>query len=209
MVRKKRVRHHVNPFAFTRELAPPDWPALFARPDRPLEVDVGSANGEFLLARAAQAPDVNVAGLEIREPLVDVVRERIARAGLTNAAVVLCHASRDLAAFFSPASVARFFIHFPDPWFKARHKKRRLISPAFVEALASRLAPGGEVELMTDDLDYATECFPLLDACPALENVHGVGVTAPPTPEGRAQSHREVWHLKRGDPIHRGVWRRR
>lgn len=209
MVRKKRVRHHVNPFAFTRETAPPDWRTVFARPEQPLEVDIGSANGEFLIARAAQAPGVNVVGLEIREPLVDVVRERIARAGLSNCAVALCHATRDLGAFFAPASVSRFFIHFPDPWFKARHKKRRLISPAFVELLASRLAPGGEVEVMTDDLDYATECFPLLDAGPAFQNVHGVGVTAPPTPEGRALSHREVWHLKRNDPIHRGVWRKK
>jgi tRNA (guanine-N7-)-methyltransferase len=206
--RKKRARHHANPFAFQHEVTAPDWAAVFARPDQPLEVDVGCDKGEFLLGRAAQAPDRNVVGLELRTAIVDVLKERIARSGVTNAAVVLCNANTALEVLFPPASLSVVYVHFPDPWFKARHRKRRVVNAAFVDALARRLAPGGLFEFMTDQAGYAEGVVPLLEAHPAFENPFGPGAPAPPA-LGRVLTHREAWHLSLGDPVHRHHWRRR
>ncbi|MBX3470147.1 MAG: tRNA (guanosine(46)-N7)-methyltransferase TrmB [Planctomycetes bacterium] len=206
--RRPRTRHHANPLGFVREVALPDWGQTFLRPDQPLEVDVGCDKGEFLLGRAAQAPEVNLVGLEIRAPIVDMVADRIARQGLTNAAVVLCNANRSFEALFAPGALSAVYVHFPDPWFKARHRKRRLVTPAFVEAVAARLRPGGLFEVMTDFEPYAREVVPLVEGHGAFENPAGPGAPAAPEP-GRVLTHREAWHESRGDPIHRYRWRRR
>lgn len=205
--RKKRVRHHVNPLGFIREVTLPDWKAVFP-PGRPMEVDVGCATGEFLLGRAERTPDRDIVGLEIRVPVVEQVQRRIARAGLTNAACVLCNANASFEALFPPASLRVVYVHFPDPWFKPRHHKRRLVTAAFVDAVASRLEPGGEFEFMTDFGEYAAEVVPLVEAHAAFENASGPGQPAA-FPEGRVLSHREDWHLGKGDQVHRYVWRRR
>lgn len=204
---KKRPRHHANPFAFINEVQPPDWRRTFARPEQPLEVDIGCDKGDFLFARARQAPDRNLVGLELREAVIAMLRDRIARSGLANVAVVHCNANASFEALFAPASLAAVYVHFPDPWFKARHRKRRLVTAALRDAIASRLRPGGLFEFMTDQRDYAEQAAPLVEACAAFENLHGPGQPATPEAE-RALSHREAWHLSRGDPVYRYRWRR-
>ena len=224
--RKKRVRQHVNPLGFIREVTLPDWRQVFpagrpqvdgpggalaplaSAPTRPMEVDVGCATGEFLLGRAAQTPGRLIVGLEIRVPVVSQVQGRIARAGLSNAACVLCNANASFEALFAPGSLRVVYVHFPDPWFKPRHHKRRLVTPAFVDVVASRLEAGGEFEFMTDFGAYAAEVVPLVEAHPAFENATAPGAPAPFV-TGRVLSHREAWHLGKGDPVHRYVWRRR
>lgn len=205
---RPRARHHANPLAFVREVELPDWREVFAHPERPMEVDVGCDKGDFLFGRARQVPGHNLVGLEIRAPIVDMVRQRIERHGLTNAAVVLCNANRSFEALFAPTSLHAVYVHFPDPWFKARHHKRRLVNPAFVDAVASRLEVGGLFEFMTDFGAYAEQVVPLLEAHPAFENPFGAGASAPPA-DGRVLTHREEWHESRGDPIWRYHWRRR
>lgn len=206
--RRPRTRHHANPLAFVREVQVPDWREVFAHPERPMEVDVGCDKGDFLFGRARQVPEHNLVGLEIRAPIVDMVRDRIARQGLTNVAVVLCNANRSFEALFAPASLRAVYVHFPDPWFKARHHKRRLVNPAFVDAVASRLEPGGLFEFMTDFGEYAEQVVPMLEAHPAFTNPFGPAAPAPPA-EGRVLTHREAWHQSRGDPIWRYHWRKR
>lgn len=202
MSSRPRTRHHVNPLSFRHDLVVPDWAQAFARPGQPLEVDVGCAQGTFLLERARRCPEHNLVGLEIRAPMVERVQERIARAGLDNAVVVLCNANLHLERLFAPGAVRTFHVHFPDPWFKKRHHKRRLLTPAFVEVLASRLEPGGAVEFMTDVGEYAEVTRELFAACPAFV------LEPPPGAAERALSHREEWHEQQGDRIHRQVWRR-
>lgn len=205
--RRPRTRHHANPLAFVREVQVPDWRDVFAHPERPMEVDVGCDKGDFLFGRARQVPEHNVVGLELRAAIVDMVKDRIARQGLTNAAVVLCNANRSFEALFAPASLRAVYVHFPDPWFKARHHKRRLVNPAFVDLLASRLEPGGLFEFMTDFGEYAEQVVPMLEAHAAFQNPFGPAAPAAPT-EGRVLTHREAWHESRGDPIWRYHWRR-
>lgn len=208
MAVRKRARLHVNPLGFIRQVQLPDLRQVFPHPERPMEVDVGCDKGDFLFGRAEQVPERNIVGLEIREPVVDMVKDRIARRGLTNATVVLCNANASFDALFPPASLHVVYVHFPDPWFKARHQKRRLVNPAFIDSLATRLEPGGLFEFMTDYGEYAAQVVPLVEGHPAFENPSGPGAQAPPV-EGRVLTHRETWHQSRGDPIHRYTWRRR
>lgn len=202
---KPRVRHHVNPLGFVHEVPLPAREELFRRPELPLEVDLGSMHGEFILERAAREPGRNFLGLEIRAPLVDEVNERVRRRGLPNAACVLCNANDAFPRLFAPGSLAAVYVHFPDPWFKNRHRKRRLVTAELVRDIARALEPGGVFRFMTDFEEYAREAVALVERCPDFRNPNGPG--APDLPgEGRVLTNREAWHLRRGDPIHRYAW---
>lgn len=206
---KKRCRHHVNPLNFRPEPAVPDWTKVFADPSRPLEVDVGCAKGTFLLARAAQAPDRNLVGVEIRLPMVERTQSDAKKRNLANVHVIHGNANVDFARLFPEASVDRVYVHFPDPWFKTRHHKRRVMTPAFLDVLASRLRDGGELHFQTDFLEYSQEAGPLVEAHPAFVNVLGAGVLAPEPLVAGALSDREAWHMSQGDPVYRWLFRRR
>jgi tRNA (guanine-N7-)-methyltransferase len=81
----------------------------------------------------------------------------------------------------APGGVAEIWVFFADPWHKKRHHKRRLVTPAFAELVASRLAPGGTLRLATDWADYATQMHDVLAACGSLANPYDR-----PTPPGPA-----------------------
>ena len=206
---KKRCRHHVNPLNFRAEPEVPDWAKVFAHPSRPLEVDVGAAKGTFLLARAAHAPERNLVGLEIRVPMVERMRRDAEKLGLANVHVICGNANRDFERLFAPASVDRVYVHFPDPWFKTKHHKRRVVTRAFLDVLASRLEPGGELHFMTDYEAYAAQAAPLIEQHPAFENALGPGVMATEPLVPGVPSEREAWHMSQGDPVHRYLFRRR
>jgi tRNA (guanine-N7-)-methyltransferase len=206
---KKRCRHHVNPLNFRPEPAVPDWSRVFEHPERPLEVDVGCAKGTFLLARAAQATERNFVGLEIRLPMVERTRQDAAKRSLKNVHVIFGNANADFDRLFKEASVDRVYVHFPDPWFKKRHHKRRVMTPAFLEVLASRLKDGGELHFMTDYEEYSKDAGPLIEAHPAFENALGPGKLAPEPLVPGVLSDREEWHMKQGDPVYRWLFRRR
>lgn len=113
--RKPRVRQHANPLSYREPLVVPDWGEVLADPALPREVDVGCAHADFLLGRARSRPDLNLIGLEIREPMVERVNRRIAREGIPNATVVRCNANTALDELFGPRSLQRVYVHFPDP----------------------------------------------------------------------------------------------
>jgi tRNA (guanine-N7-)-methyltransferase len=144
-------------------------------------------------------------GVEIRRELAEATAEECARRALSNVRSVFANMSVDLPRLFAPASVARFHLNFPDPWFKSRQHKRRVMSPALVGDLRRLLAPGGEVHVATDIFELA------LDAMAELEDVF-VNVAGPWTflrasPFG-ARSRRERQCESEGVRIWRLVYRR-
>jgi tRNA (guanine-N7-)-methyltransferase len=165
-----RHRHHVNPLkmAFFDRRAE----LLALPPDRDVEVELGCADAQFLFERSARRPDVVPIGLEIRAELAAEVNARAAREG-SPVRVVFCHANLELPDLFPPASVARFFVNFPDPWFKRRHRKRRVMEPGLVAAMAAALRPGGELFFQSDVWDLALDALAVLEAEPALANRAG------------------------------------
>ncbi len=130
-----------------------DWQHLFGNAN-PVEVEVGMGKGLFLLTTAAARPDTNFFGLEIVRKYQLYATSRFARRGLTNVKTVCADAKWVLRTFVPAASVAAVHVYFPDPWWKARHKKRRVFTPGFAADAARVIAPGGRLLVATDVEEY-------------------------------------------------------
>jgi tRNA (guanine-N7-)-methyltransferase len=156
-----RIRHHVNPLGLHFEAFRGERPPAAA--GRPVEVEIGCADAQFLFERAARDPSRLYVGLEIREDLVQIVNRRARRAAVPVHAV-FCHAQLHLDEIFGDTRVDRVYINFPDPWFKRRHQKRRMVDPVLVDGIARIARPGAEVFFQSDVWDIT------LDAMIAFEN---------------------------------------
>jgi tRNA (guanine-N7-)-methyltransferase len=167
-----RIRQHVNPLRldfFEISLEPLTLPA-----DRPVEVELGSAEAQFLMERAAEEPGRSYVGVEIRRELVEQSNRRCQQSGLAQVRSVFANISVDLPRILPPQSVARFFVNFPDPWWKQRQRKRRVVSEELIEQLVPLLVPAGEIHVATDIFDIA------LDAMAALEQSGGLSSLGEP-----------------------------
>jgi len=140
-------------------------PALDA--DREIEVEIGCADAQFLFERAALDPQRQYVGIEIREELVEIVNKR-ARARGVPVHAVFCHAQLHLAEVLAPASVARVYVNFPDPWFKRRHHKRRMVDDVLARAIAEVAQPGADVFVQTDVWDIALDALEAFERCDDL-----------------------------------------
>lgn len=150
-----------------------DWPLrqerLFPRV-QPLIVEIGFGNGDFLIHLARTQPDCNILGFEISSQSMDKAEAKIETLGLKNVRPVHTRAETALAHLLPPQSVREFHINYPDPWFKKKHQRRRLISRETVDLLASRLTRGGHLLLATDIREYAEMAHEILSATPGLSN---------------------------------------
>ncbi len=126
---------------------------LFARP-APLEVDIGSGEGTYILTLAQRHPERNFLGIERLLGRVRKTCRKAARAGLTNLRMLRLEIAYALRYLLPPESVTVAHVLFPDPWPKRYHQSRRLIQDGFMEALHGILVPGGELRIKTDDEPY-------------------------------------------------------
>ncbi len=152
--------------------APPgiqDTWALFGR-NAPLILEIGFGMGETTVAIAQRMPEKDFLAIDVHTPGIGNLLKRIAESGVTNIRVMRHDAVEVVRGMLLPASLDGIHIFFPDPWPKTRHHKRRLIQPAFVQLLASRLKPGGLLHLATDWEDYAQQMLAVLSAEPLLKN---------------------------------------
>lgn len=156
---------------------PLDWAAVFGR-RAPLYVEIGPGKGVFLARLAEAHPEVDFVAIELRIQRALLCARKLAAAGSTNARLLEGRAEVRLATLFGPASVATWYVNFPDPWPKRRHRHRRLIQPAFVDLLASRSEPGATLYLATDDADYAAQMLAVCEASPDWTNALGPGRTS-------------------------------
>jgi tRNA (guanine-N7-)-methyltransferase len=148
-----------------------DWSTVFGR-EAPLKVEIGSGTGHAVTALAEAMPEANVVAFEVFTPAVASTLGRLARHGVGNVRLVVADGAQALATVFAEGTVTELWTFFPDPWHKARHHKRRLVSPEFAALAASRLATGGVWRLATDWTDYAESMREVLDAEPGLVNCH-------------------------------------
>lgn len=137
---------------------------------RPLIVEIGFGNADYLIHLAETRPDCNIIGLEISTQSMDKAEKKIESRGLTNVRPIHATAETALAHMLEPESVTEFHINYPDPWFKKRHSGRRLIKPETVEMLASRLVIGGTIMLATDIVAYAEMAHEILSQTATLTN---------------------------------------
>jgi tRNA (guanine-N7-)-methyltransferase len=206
-----RVRQHVNPLSerYQAPVAMPDWGEVLADPQRPLHIDIGCGKGLFGLQMAQLVPEWNFLGLEIRKPVVESAQKRQQEVGLTNLHVMFCNVNISLRALLESWGdqnpLQQVSIQFPDPWFKKRHQKRRVLQPELVDTLAEFLPPGGRVVVQSDVQEVA------VDMCDRLtENVHFQRQTDLwlPTSPFPAQTDRERVTLEQGLPVYRAIFTR-
>lgn len=171
-----RLRHHVNPLKgrFIEDSARrrAGWGARELDAERALEVELGCADAQYLFQRAARHPEVRCLGIEIRADLVDEVNRRAEEQGLENLRAIFAHANLDLGELFQPSSLTRIFINFPDPWFKRRHHKRRLVDGALAATVERLLRPGGGLLFQSDVFDLALDAMAVLEET-GLRNRYG------------------------------------
>lgn len=125
--------------------------------DAPLVLEIGSGMGEATAAMAAADQDRDVLAVEVHTPGLGTLLRRIEDAGLTNVRVLEGDAREVLADLLAPGSLDEVRVFFPDPWPKARHSKRRLLTAGFATLVASRLRPGGRLHVATDWASYAAQ----------------------------------------------------
>ncbi|MCG8362827.1 MAG: tRNA (guanosine(46)-N7)-methyltransferase TrmB [Pseudanabaenales cyanobacterium] len=203
-----RVRQHVNPLSqkYQQPVKLPDWPQVYANLHQPLHLDIGCGRGYFLRQMAQRQPDWNFLGLEIREPLVKQALERRDQLALTNLHFLYGNANISLHSLFKswPSNLLkRVSIQFPDPWFKKRHHKRRLVQPELVAELADLLLSGGAVLLQSDVEAVAQEMCDRFQANPAFSRSSPDWLANSPLP---AMTERERMTLSQGKPVYRALF---
>jgi tRNA (guanine-N7-)-methyltransferase len=149
------------------------WAKLFGLPAAAplrLHVDVGFGDGAFLTELARRDPGRAVVGIDLSFKRVLKVARRLSRSDLPNVRLLGVDAAWAVREAFEEESVESFWINFPDPWPKRRHRRRRLIEPAFVGELSRRLMIGGSLHVATDHPDYAAAIRSALGGESLLEN---------------------------------------
>ncbi|KAI3681178.1 hypothetical protein L6452_35963 [Arctium lappa] len=164
-----RVRQHVNPLSSTLSIPVevPNWNDVFEDPKLPLVVDIGSGSGRFLMWLAKRNPgSKNYMGLDIRKKLVTRAEKWVQELALNNIHFLFANASISFKQLIStyPGPLMLVSILCPDPHFKKRHHKRRIVQKPLVEAIVDGLMPGGQVFIQSDVLEVAVDMRKYFDA---------------------------------------------
>lgn len=146
---------------------------------RPVEVEVGSGKGGFLLSRAAARPALNLLGIEWVRKYAYYAADRARRASLSNVRLLCADAEAVFRVGLPAASVCRVHVYFPDPWPKRRHLARRLIKPPFLADVHRALRLGGQVAILTDHADYFRQIRWVFSGQPGLAEIRFTGKHAP------------------------------
>lgn len=154
-------------FEIPDEGGPLDLAARYGR-SAPLELEIGCGMGDAVIAMAAACPEHDFLAVDVHTPGLGNVLRMAEDAGLTNVRAGSGDALDLLGRHCAADSLDAVHIYFPDPWPKARHHKRRLISPGNVALLRDRLQPGGHLHCATDWPPYAEAMRATLDADPGL-----------------------------------------
>jgi tRNA (guanine-N7-)-methyltransferase len=166
-----RRRQHINPLVPYFDTFRGRLPEFVS--GTRIELEIGCAEAQFLFERARRWPDRSYVGLEIREPLVEQVNRRAAAECLPVHAI-LCNANVHLGELFAPGSVDRIYVNFPDPWFKRRHHRRRMIDDALVSAIHRIAAPAAEVLVQSDVWEIALGALEVFERADCqFENLSG------------------------------------
>ena len=138
----------------TDELPRPVTSASLFGNDRPLELEIGSGTGTFLLKEAERRPEVNFLGIEYTKRYFRLAADRLRRHEADNARVVDAEAERFLLDFLAEETLSAVHVYFPDPWPKRRHHPRRFVQPDRVARLASRMRRGALLRIVSDHAEY-------------------------------------------------------
>lgn len=146
----------------------PTWTDL-VDPSKPIELEVGSGKGLFLQNAAMARPEHFFVGIELAAKFANRAATRLAKRDLQNVAMLRGDAKKFLSDCVPDASLARLHVYFPDPWWRNKHKKRRVLNEQTLSNIHRTLKPGGEFHFWTDVLDYYEHiCSQVMDLTPLL-----------------------------------------
>jgi len=185
---------------------PWDSAALFGR-SAPLEIEVGSGKGLFIASAAAAHPDRNYLGIEIALKYSRFAAARLAKAGLRNAVVGNADAQRVFGELLPDNVLHAVHVYFPDPWWKARHKKRRVLNETFIKHIQRTLLPGGTLHFWTDVEEYFQTTIALITAETTLVGPFEVP-PAEPTHDLDYRTHFERRVRLEGQSVYRAEFRK-
>ncbi|MCA9129535.1 MAG: tRNA (guanosine(46)-N7)-methyltransferase TrmB [Planctomycetales bacterium] len=133
---------------------PATWPELVSG-SRPVELEIGSGKGLFLVTAASQRTAHEFVGVELAAKFANRAAARIAKHGLeTRVKMLRGDAQQFLQVVVPDESVAGIHVYFPDPWWRNKHKKRRVLNDQTLGDIQRALVPGGQFHFWTDVLDY-------------------------------------------------------
>ncbi|MFN0051835.1 MAG: tRNA (guanosine(46)-N7)-methyltransferase TrmB [Planctomycetales bacterium] len=185
---------------------PWDYAALFPGP-APVELEIGCGRGLFLVNAGQSFPQVNFLGVEYDYKEARRAARRLQKRSLSNVRIVGADANVVLADYIPAGSLQALHVYFPDPWWKRRHRKRRIWNSGFVDAAARVLRGGGLLHAWTDVAEYFEVILSLLEGHPAFRVL--------PPPSERPAEHDMDYHTsferkkrKLGLPIYRARWER-
>jgi tRNA (guanine-N7-)-methyltransferase len=190
------------PYLLEVPLAPTpfDWQAVFGN-DRPVELEVGFGKGGFLVESAQMNPNTNYVGVEIDRALQLYVATRLAKRDLRYVRVVRADARLFLRDCVPTASLHAVHVYFPDPWWKKRHKKRRVFSEGFAQECVRILRPGGQLHIASDVEEYFAVMTALVEGTTRFHPL-----PQEPTVEARTNFERKA--RERGREVWRGGYLR-
>ena len=177
----------------------PDWDREFGR-RAPLELEIGPGHGGFALGHALAHPERDLVVIETRRSDCELIRARAARQGLGNLLVFHGDAKLLLPRLFAPGALSAAHVQFPDPWWKKRHHKRRMVDAELARLLRRLLSTGGALDFRTDVPAYAREAVATWEEA-GFENLDGKGGLWEAAPE--VLSTRERRYAVTGQPVFR------
>lgn len=157
----------------------------------PLIVEIGTGQGENVVAAAAAHPELSFLALEVYDPGVAHTLLLAGKQGLGNLRVAQVNAP-ELFKVMADGVAREVWTYFPDPWPKMRHHKRRIVQPELAGLVHRALVPGGVWRIATDIEDYALHVHEVMDAMPGFENVGGVTVSLPTEHVGKGNAETAV-----------------
>jgi tRNA (guanine-N7-)-methyltransferase len=185
---------------------PLDGPALFGR-RAPLEIEVGSGKGLFLNTASGQNPDHDFLGCEVARKYARFAAAKLARSGRTNAISVHGDAIRLFGEILAERSAVAVHVYFPDPWWKARHHKRRIMTEPFIAAIGRVLRRGGRLHFWSDVREYFDRTLAMVGENPTFEGPFEVAVR-PAEHDLDYRTHFERRMRQNGEPVYRSEFER-
>ena len=205
------MRQHVNPLSqfFQLPLLLPSKSIIFRDSHYPIHVDIGSAKGEFLIELALKHPNWNFLGLEIREPLVNASERKRKRLELENLKFLFCNVNVSLEEWLSDLDydqLKRVSIQFPDPWFKRKHFKRRVLKKSFVNSLARYMCKDGELFIQSDIFNFMESMNHIVDDSTYFDRKDLEALKCLDKNPYDAYTDRELFVIKQNLPIYRSIY---
>ena len=146
---------------------PLTWQQITQQTDRPIELEIGSGKGLFLQCAAQADPESYFVGIELAAKFANKAAARLHKREIPNALMLRGDAQKFLMDVVPSESVTRLHVYFPDPWWRNKHKKRRVLNEQTIADIQRVLKAGGEFHFWTDVLDYyehiCTEVVDLTD----------------------------------------------